>query len=90
MEVTPGTGLQGWTNVIPDSCSLLRLCDAGQIAGLLWGPAHPSGKGDHTDVSRETTEPEYGCGVRWLTQQGCPVTLEFQINNDTYIFKCMS
>lgn len=63
MEVTPGTGLQCWTNV--DSRFLLSYSGCVMLGKSLVCSGAPSpvlGKGDHTDVSRETTEPEGGCG----------------------------
>ena len=63
MEVTPGAGLQGWTNV--GSRFLLGYSGCVMLGKSLVcsGPPSPLlGKGDHTDVSRQMTEPEGSCG----------------------------
>ena len=63
MEVTPGAGLQGWTNV--GSRFLLGYSGCVMLGKSLVcsGPPSPLlGKGDHTDVSRQMIEPEGSCG----------------------------
>lgn len=63
MEVTPGDRLQAWTN----AGSRFRLGYSGCVmlgkSLACSGPLSPLlGKGDHVDVSRETTEPVGGYG----------------------------